>query len=61
MSHDEEGAEVLFDRAARVGLRVVDGKDREGADDQGNDLDFFGGHHDHSQEVQQLRQLLKSG
>ena len=34
-NHDPE---AIFDRAARFGLRVVDGKDREGADDLGNDL-----------------------
>ena len=53
--HDPEG---LLDRATRFGLRVVDGKDREGADDLGNDLDFLAAH-DH--QVEQLRQLLKSG
>ena len=42
-NHDHDH-EDIFDRAARVGIRVFDGKDREGADDLGNGLDFFGGH-----------------
>ena len=64
--HDHHHAkeEDLFDRAARVGLRIIDGKDREGANDLGNDLDFLGHHahdHLHRQEIEEIRQLLNSG
>ena len=55
------GEPDLFDRAAQLGLRIIDGKDREGADDLGNDLDFLGPHHDHRKEVEEIRQLLNSG
>ena len=41
--HGHEASEDIFDRAARVGIRVFDGKDREGADDLGNDLELIGG------------------
>ena len=60
--HHAKEEDNLFDRAARVGLRIIDGKDREGANDLGNDLDFLG-HHDHlhQQEVEEIRKLLNSG
>ena len=60
-SADAKGAEDIFERAARAGIRLIDGKDREGAYDIGNDLDFLGAHHNHSQEVEKLRELLNSG
>ena len=44
--HGHEASEDIFDRAARVGIRVFDGKDREGADDLGNDLELIGGVYD---------------
>lgn len=60
--HEEEGGRGdIFDRAVRAGIRVFDGKDREGADDLGNELNFLGHHQDHSKEVEKLRQLLNSG
>ena len=41
---------------------ITDGKDREGADDLGNDLDFLGPRgHDHAKEVEEIRKLLNSG
>ena len=63
-SDPHHAKEDLFDRAARVGLRIIDGKDREGANDLGNDLDFLGHHHHdhlHQQEVEEIRKLLNSG
>jgi len=61
--HGHEASEDIFDRAARVGIRVFDGKDREGADDLGNDLELIGGHShaNHAAELEKLRELLNSG
>jgi len=63
--HGEDGVDILdFFQAA--GVRLTDGKDREGADDLGNDLDFLtpdvSPHHlANDAKMEELRQLFLSG